>query len=295
MTSPAPSGPASVDDLRARIDAIDDAILDLLAQRADIVRDVAQAKAPGVALRPAREAQIIRRLTAAAGKPMPDGLVGAVWREIVSGFTHVQAPFAIAVCCDAQAAGDDAGPMALARDHFGRFATLLRVDAPQRAIGLAASGDAAAALVPPPWSGEERPWWPDLIGAAGSGDAMRINGLLPFAPRTVGRPFPAMVVVGRAPIAATGDDRSLFAMQLVEPISRDRLTTMLAAAGLPPRAIDQWRPGGGVRDAGGLAVLLVETDGFLEEDDARLAALVAGARDVVDWARRAGAYPTPSA
>ncbi|MEM6490665.1 MAG: chorismate mutase [Pseudomonadota bacterium] len=294
MTRPAPTGPASVEDLRARIDSIDDAILDLLAQRADAVRDVAQAKAPGVALRPAREAQMIRRLTGSADKHVPDGLVGAVWREIVSGFTHAQTPFAVAVCCDAQAAGDDAGPMALARDHFGRFAALLRVDAPQRAIGLVSSGEAAAALVPPPWSGAERPWWPDLIGAAGSGDAMRINGLLPFAPRAVGRPFPDMVVVGRAPIAPTGDDRSLFAVQLSEPISRDRLTAMLDAAGLSPRAIDQWRPGGGVRDAGGLAVLLIETDGYLDENDRRLADLASSGRDVVDWARRAGAYPTPA-
>jgi len=289
MSAPASSGPPSVDALRERIDAIDDGILDLLAQRAAAVRDVAQAKAPGVPLRPAREAQMARRLAGAAG--LPDGLALAVWREIISAFTHVQSPVAVAVCCPASEAGDDAGPLALARDHFGRFASLIRADTPQRALAFVSSGDAAAALLPPPWSAQERPWWPDVLGAAASGDPIRINGALPFAPRPTGRPFPDMVVVGPAPITPSGDDRSLFAVQLSEPISRDRLTAILTDAGLPPRAIDQWRPTAAVRDVGDLAMLLIETEGYAEEDDPRFAAVRASLPDVVDWVRRAGVYP----
>ena len=80
MTSPAPSSPATAAPaegpiraasapapalaaLRAELDTIDNAIHDLLQQRAVVVEQVATQGGKGsVAIRPGREADIIRRL-----------------------------------------------------------------------------------------------------------------------------------------------------------------------------------------------------------------------------------------
>ena len=45
-----------ISDLRQHIDAIDDSLLDLLNKRAEIARQVGEAKKQGVVYRPEREA-----------------------------------------------------------------------------------------------------------------------------------------------------------------------------------------------------------------------------------------------
>lgn len=280
-----------LDDLRAAIDGIDDALLDLLERRAAVVRELSHRKAPGSPMRPAREADIARRIAARSGPP-PAGFAHGLWREIISAASHMQRPTRIVVGAP-PAADEDSGPMALARDHFGRFAQLARVDSAQRAIAAVGAGEADAALLPRILSGEERPWWPDLVGGAGAGEALRVIGLLPLIDRPVGRAFPEMMVVGTAPIAPSGADRSLIAVQFCEPVSRDRQIALFNAVGLAPRMMAHVRPGGGVRDLGDLAIVMIETPGYVEERDPRLDEIVAANRAVVDWARRLGAYPAP--
>ena len=64
----------SLDELRTRIDAIDDAVHDLLMERAGLAASLRAAKsnqpgAPGIAFRPDREAAIIRRLVGSNDYP----------------------------------------------------------------------------------------------------------------------------------------------------------------------------------------------------------------------------------
>ena len=293
MTEAVPTPPADLDALRAEIDRIDGALLDLLDERGRVVREIGRRKSPGSPMRPARQAVIARRVAERASGGLPNGFLIGLWSEIISAYTHMQSPVAIAVCAPS-GQDDDSGAIALARDYFGRFAKLTRVEAPARALSLVSSGDATAALLPPVWgAGDERPWWPEVLGAGAAGDPLRVIGLLPFSDRPVGRPFPEMMLVGAAPIAPSGDDRSLVAVQFAEPVSRDRQNALLSGVGLPPVAMTQFRPGGGVRDLGDLAIILIETPDYVEEDDPRFAELTAAAGGMIDWVRRAGAYPAP--
>ena len=57
-------------ELRANLDSIDDAIHDLLMRRAEVVSHIASVKT-GAALRPGREAAIIRRLLARPSATSP--------------------------------------------------------------------------------------------------------------------------------------------------------------------------------------------------------------------------------
>ena len=75
--------------LRQRIDAVDEQLLSLLNERAQLAVSVGEVKQAfgetETILKPEREAQIIRRLQEAnKSKLFPSDAVGAVWTEIIS-------------------------------------------------------------------------------------------------------------------------------------------------------------------------------------------------------------------
>src|SRR5947207_14839153 len=100
VLQPSPPSDLSLETLRQEIDAIDDAVQDLLIRRAALVADVATAKARegtrAPLFRPGREAAIMRRLIGRNRAPLPPDVVIRVWREIIAALTHLQGPFGVA-------------------------------------------------------------------------------------------------------------------------------------------------------------------------------------------------------
>lgn len=78
------SARAELDALRARIDSIDDAILQLMSERAAIAQRVGHAKHGEKIYRPEREAQIVRRLRETNPGPLSGNVVERLIREIIS-------------------------------------------------------------------------------------------------------------------------------------------------------------------------------------------------------------------
>jgi chorismate mutase/prephenate dehydratase len=70
--------------LRERIDSIDDAILELVSERAGIAQQVGHTKKGEKIYRPEREAQIVRRLREANPGPLSDETIERLIREIIS-------------------------------------------------------------------------------------------------------------------------------------------------------------------------------------------------------------------
>jgi chorismate mutase len=104
--------------LRAEIDHIDETMHGLLMQRGEIIDRliaVKQTQETGSAFRPAREAEMMRRLVDRHHGILPLDTVESIWRVIISSFTYVQAPFSVhADLTDSPAAMRDS-----ARFHFG--------------------------------------------------------------------------------------------------------------------------------------------------------------------------------
>lgn len=73
-----------LNELRARIDTIDDALLLLLSERAQIAQQVGRAKNGDKIYRPEREAQILQRVLAANPGPLSAESVERLFREIMS-------------------------------------------------------------------------------------------------------------------------------------------------------------------------------------------------------------------
>lgn len=273
----------SLSTLRAELDQVDDALHDLLMQRAGIVARVAALGAKGpVALRPGREADILRRLLRRHHGPLPRRLLPRIWRELFAATTAMQGNYAITVC--EAGAPQPAEFLALAREHFGA-ATAMRVyRSPAQAIAEISAGTATAAVLPMP-AGEEpmgAAWWTALLQR----DEPRIHVVarLPFwTPRVEGAPrVQALVVAAVAPDPSAAD-RSLLGLELPLEMSRARISAALAEAGFTASGIilrrDPHDP---------MALALVEVDGFVADRDPRLAKLATRRPPVV-----LGAYAVP--
>src|SRR6059036_1288757 len=114
---PHPDNP-SLTALRAEIDRIDEGMHRLLLQRGDIIDRliaVKKTEETGSAFRPAREADMMRRLVERHHGILPLDTAESIWRVIISTFTYVQAPFSV----HADLSAGDAAMRDSARFHFG--------------------------------------------------------------------------------------------------------------------------------------------------------------------------------
>src|SRR5947199_10522679 len=93
-----PKDAPNLGELRKEIDRIDEAMHRLLMERGEIINRliaVKKTQESGSAFRPAREADMMRRLVERHHGILPLDTAESIWRVIISTFTHVQAPFAV--------------------------------------------------------------------------------------------------------------------------------------------------------------------------------------------------------
>lgn len=178
MSVPAtPPTPPSLADLRREIDRIDEAMHRLLMERGDIIAALIATKRTqetGSAFRPAREADMMRRLVERHRGILPLDTVESIWRVIISTFTYVQAPYAV----HADLTPGEAAMRDTARFHFGFTAPLAPHMGPAGAVKAVAASKGDIGLVPA--SGAARgPWWIALEPEA----APKIIARLPFVER----------------------------------------------------------------------------------------------------------------
>jgi chorismate mutase len=233
----------------------------LIQQRAGLVERIAAAKpAGGLALRPGREARIMRhRLVSHQGR-FPSAAIYRMWREMICAFTLMQTPdIKIAICRPT----DQPGFWDLARDHFGCQIPFVANDTPAQVLAAVRTNAATLGVVPAPIEADAAPWWPLLAGH----DATLPNVVarLPFLvmPNARARGISAFVLARMEP-EDSGDDRALVSIEAVSGLSRNRIAGAVAKVGLPAftSVLDQV--------AGGVHHYLVELPGVIADSDPRL-------------------------
>lgn len=272
-----------LEELRQRIDAIDDAMHDLLMQRAEIVERIGALKGSSRLnlLSPAREAEVVRRLLARHHGRFPKATLVRLWRELIGGMVAVQGPLTVAVFMPERGAGY----LELARDNYGAAAAMTPLRSPGQVVHAVAEGSATVGIVPMPDRDDAEGWWISLMGD--SAELPRIIARLPFAGPGPGRGDGIeALAIGKLNSNATGYDRSWLALETVPDISRARLRSVLGAAGIEPthmaathRSEDTW-------------LHLVEISGHVTVDDRRITRLIERKQPVLR-AVVLGGYPVP--
>ena len=169
----------SLADLRKEIDRIDEAMHQLLIERGDIIDrliSVKRSQDTGTsAFRPAREAEMMRRLVKRHKGILPLDTVESIWRVIISTFTYVQAPFAI----HADLSAGDALIRDSARFHFGFTVPFVPHMGAAGVVAAVSESKGDLGLVPAFDIASAGAWWSALEFDA----APKIIARLPFVER----------------------------------------------------------------------------------------------------------------
>jgi chorismate mutase len=253
-----PAADPALQALRAEIDALDDAMHDLLMRRAAVVARMAGSRAKtgaGSPLRPGREAAVLRRLLGRHSGALSRGAVVRIWRHVFMAHTAIQGAFTAAVA----ASGEAAQTLALAREHFGTATPLTSFASPAQALAALSAAKASVAVLPAPAGEGEGAWWQSL-----EAPRLSVVARLPFVADATRAD--AALVVAPVPPDASGEDRSLFRLEGGAEASRESFARMLTEAGLAGRILCLARQGG-------RSLALAEIDGFIAAGDPRLAGL----------------------
>ncbi len=166
-------------DLRREIDRIDEAMHELLLERGEIIDTLIAVKNTqevGSAFRPAREADMMRRLVKRHRGNLPLDTAESIWRVIISTFTFVQAPFAV----HADLSAGDAMMRDSARFHFGFTVPFVPHAGASSVVAAVSESKGDLGLVPAFATAGAGPWWAALEFDA----APKIIARLPFVERS---------------------------------------------------------------------------------------------------------------
>lgn len=266
------TGELTLESLRQEIDAVDDAIDELIIRRTQLVEEVRVIKRGWpVKIQPSREAAMVRRLLARHRGPFPKRDLVAIWRQLIVATLSFEGPFAVAVLVPP---GDHAY-WDLARDHFGMFAPMHRETSVAAVLARVTALDATVGVVAVPEARAVEPWWYTLKD--NQPGTPKVIARLPFVgPGNAWTDGREALVVCPVPLVATGHDRSYLVAEAAQPVDEERVKDALAVARLEVVMITPWSRIGG----NGPFASLIEIEGFVAlAGDARLASFAVPAAE----------------
>jgi chorismate mutase len=225
----------SLADLRREIDRIDTAMHDLLIERGEIIDQliaVKKTEETGSAFRPAREADMMRRLVRRHHGSLPLDTAESIWRVIISTFTYVQAPFAV----HADLSAGDALMRDSARFHFGFTVPFVPHMGAATVVEAVTASKGDLGLVPAFAIAGGGPWWTALEFAS----APKIIARLPFVERADHPAALPVFVVSRVAADAMVTETEVWSMRLSGWSARgvQALAELADVIAVPDRAFD---------------------------------------------------------
>jgi chorismate mutase/prephenate dehydratase len=250
-----------LDEIRKKIDALDNQIHDLLMERADLIIGVTEEKKKNniPVVQPAREAVMVRRLLGRHRGPLPEATIVGIWRELVGAVSLLQTGLKVAV----SAAPNEGFCWDMARSYFGTVLPMVRSTNSLMAISAVRENDSNFAVVPWPQDGDKAPWWPFLVNQ--KEDRMRIVTALPYGSSSALNTIrDRALIVSKTDFAPSGDDRSFIALEIDGAISRAKINDVFKSAGLELLSINTL-PSTGARTSH-----LIEVNGYIADNDSQL-------------------------
>ena len=239
-----PTDKPSLADLRKEIDRIDEAMHNLLMERGEIVNrliSVKHSQETGSAFRPAREADMMRRLVKRHKGVLPLDTAESIWRVIISTFTYVQAPFSV----HADLSAGDAAMRDSARFHFGFTVPFVPHMGAAGVVAAVSESKGDLGLVPA--SAGSSAWW----SALEFDSAPKIIARLPFVERPDHPAAFPVFVVSRVAADAMVTETEVWSIRVSGwgPKTAQALSAVTEYIAVPDRAFD------------GAALLVTKNDG----------------------------------
>jgi chorismate mutase len=227
--------PPPLAELRREIDRIDEAMHRLLLERGEIIGRLIKAKRTtesGSAFRPAREADMMRRLVERHRGILPLDTAESIWRVIIATFTFVQAPFRV----HADFSAGEAAMRDCERFHFGFTVPLVGHMGPAGVLAAIAAAPSDLGLVPVQGTVGGGVWWAALEADA----APKIIARLPFVERADHPAGLPVFVISRVAADAMVTETEVWSMRVSgwSATSVDSLAELADAIAVPDRAFD---------------------------------------------------------
>lgn len=222
-------------DLRRELDRIDAEMHALLMERGETIDTliaVKKTQESGSAFRPAREAEMMRRLVERHRGSLPLDTVESIWRVIISTFTYVQAPFSV----HADLSAGDALMRDSARFHFGFTVPFVPHMGPASVVEAVTASKGDLGLVPAFAIAGAGPWWTALEFDA----APKIIARLPFVERADHPAAMPVFVVSRAAADTMVTETEVWSMRVSgwRAQSAGALAAIADVIAVPDRAFD---------------------------------------------------------
>jgi chorismate mutase / prephenate dehydratase len=204
MTDAPPAAPA-LEALRRELDDVDDGLLALLAKRLVLTQQVKSfkqvtTKTTASPLRPAREAQIHRRiLEAAKAQGLEPAFALRLWRAILTDSSLGQAPMTLHV---SKRLSQTFGHRLRLREHFPALSVEEWKDEAQALMQVNINPSDIAVVE------TESPWIDACV--AGKVGSTHVIGVLPVIKDGI---VPQLLIFGNAPAEVTGHDETLLITQ----------------------------------------------------------------------------------
>jgi chorismate mutase len=225
----------SLAELRREIDRIDETMHGLLMERGEIIDrliSVKQTQESGSAFRPAREAEMMRRLVDRHKGILPLDTVESIWRVIISTFTYVQAPFSV----HADLSAGDAAMRDSARFHFGFTVPFVPHMGAASVVAAVSDSKGDLGLVPAFAMAGAGTWWNALEFDA----APKIIARLPFVERADHPAAAPVLVVSRAAADSMVKEVEVWSVRVAgwSTAAAQAVGPLAEAIAVPDRAFD---------------------------------------------------------
>jgi chorismate mutase len=222
-------------ELRREIDRIDEAMHALLIERGEIIDRliaVKKTEESGSAFRPAREADMMRRLVKRHHGNLPLDTAESIWRVIISTFTYVQAPFAV----HADLSAGDALMRDSARFHFGFTVPFVPHMGAANVVQAVTASKGDLGLVPAFATAGAGPWWTALEFEA----SPKIIARLPFVERADHPAAMPVFVISRVAADAMVTETEVWSLRVSgwNASYAGKLAGLADAIAVPDRAFD---------------------------------------------------------
>jgi chorismate mutase len=230
-----PADKPSLGELRKEIDRIDEQMHALLMERGEIIDRLIASKSSqetGSAFRPAREADMMRRLVKRHKGRLPLDTAESIWRVIISTFTFVQAPFAV----HADLSAGDALMRDSARFHFGFTVPFVPHMGAAGVVAAVSDSKGDLGLVPALGVAGAGAWW----SALEFDSAPKIIARLPFVERADHPAALPVFVISRVAADAMVKEASIWSVRVSGwgSKSAQALAAIAEFIAVPDRAFD---------------------------------------------------------